>query len=151
MREYLDVQEAVRDTLVTQRLTSLVSTRLTVQQLRAIAVLMLDEGLSAHQLAKALGVSPATVSGILDRLEAGGLVRRRTDEKDGRVRRIAVTDQGVTAVRRIVADDTAPGPETLHQLSTEDLERSIPFAISMLRAAQANATVASAEDLPRSE
>lgn len=136
VQEYLHAQTAVRDALVTRRLTSLVSTRLTVQQLRAIAVLMLDENLSAHQLAKALGVSPATVSGILDRLEAAGLVERRIDKHDGRVRRIAVTHTGTEAVRQIVSDDTAPDAETVRRLSTEDLERAIPFVHSMLLAAR---------------
>lgn len=135
MQEYLEAQEAMRNALVTQRLHSLVRTRLTVQQLRAIAVLMLDKDLSAHQLAAALGVSPATVSGILDRLEAADLVVRRTDEHDGRIRRITVTPHGVSAVRQIVADDTAPDADTVRLLSTTDLEHAVPAVIGLLRAA----------------
>ncbi|ROS78650.1 MarR family winged helix-turn-helix transcriptional regulator [Cellulomonas sp. PhB143] len=124
LAEFVETQQALGDLLVGRRLQRLVDTRLTAQQLRAIAILLLDGQISAHELARALGVSAATVSGILDRLEAAGMVERRVDEADGRVRRIAVTPSGTAAVRGIVADDDhSVEVELLEDLSTAELEQ----------------------------
>ncbi|BDZ42765.1 hypothetical protein GCM10025865_20640 [Paraoerskovia sediminicola] len=116
-----ETQEALGDLLVGRRLESLVATHLTAQQLRAIAILLLDGEISAHELAQALGVSAATVSGILDRLEAAGMAERRPDARDGRVRRVVATEQGVAAVRGIVADDQAVDAELVADLTLDEL------------------------------
>jgi DNA-binding transcriptional ArsR family regulator len=39
---------------------------------------------TAGELAEASGLAPASVTGLLDRLEAGGWVKRRRDPEDGR-------------------------------------------------------------------
>ncbi len=52
------------------------------------------DGLSLSEMAKLVHVQPATASRMLDRMEAGGLVDRRQDAKDGRVSRIYLTQEG---------------------------------------------------------
>jgi DNA-binding MarR family transcriptional regulator len=62
-----------------------------------LAVLQAAERLqqgSATALARTVHLSGATVSGILDRLERGGLVRRERDDCDRRSVAIVVTDAG---------------------------------------------------------
>jgi DNA-binding MarR family transcriptional regulator len=53
----------------------------------------------AGELARAINLSQPTVTGILKRLELKGLVRRRRDETDRRVVRIAVTAACDTLLR----------------------------------------------------
>lgn len=48
-------------------------------------------------IAKALGVGLSGVSGLIDRMEAAGLVRRAPDPEDGRAVRLELTDLGRTA------------------------------------------------------
>jgi MarR family transcriptional regulator, organic hydroperoxide resistance regulator len=51
-------------------------------------------GISAGDLARLLHVHPSTLTGILDRLERGGLIRRRSDPRDGRRALLGLTDKG---------------------------------------------------------
>jgi DNA-binding MarR family transcriptional regulator len=103
-----DAQRRLAELLLAQRLEPLLRTTLTVPQLRALAVLQLDGETSSHRLAEVLGISPATLSGIVDRLEAAGMAVRRPDPQDGRVRLVAATERGAAAVRRIAAQEDEP-------------------------------------------
>ncbi|WP_157802630.1 MarR family winged helix-turn-helix transcriptional regulator [Sediminihabitans luteus] len=141
VRTYLESQLLLGDLRVARRLRSIVRTQLTAQQFRAIAILLLDGEISAHELARSLGVSPATVSGILDRLEAARLVERRTDARDGRIRRIVVTENGASAVRGIVVDDEIADQDLVSTLSTEDLDHLSRGVAALARAAEATSAV----------
>ncbi|MFW8628493.1 MarR family winged helix-turn-helix transcriptional regulator [Deinococcus sp. ME38] len=56
-------------------------------------------GLSPGELATLLAVSPASVTGSLDRLETRGLLRRTPDAQDRRAQRIHLTEAGRDLVR----------------------------------------------------
>jgi len=51
-------------------------------------------GLSAGDLARTLHVHPSTLTGILQRLEGRGLLRRLTDPSDGRRVQLEITGKG---------------------------------------------------------
>ena len=50
-----------------------------------------QEGLPMHEIASLLACDSSNVTGIVDRLEARGLVTRRTAERDRRVKQILPT------------------------------------------------------------
>lgn len=52
-------------------------------------------GISAGEVAAQARIHPSTLSGILERLERGGLVLRTRDSADGRKARFAATEGGV--------------------------------------------------------
>lgn len=52
------------------------------------------DGLMHSELAQKLDVTAATVSRIVDRMEAGGFVRREADAEDQRVSRVFLTPAG---------------------------------------------------------
>lgn len=52
------------------------------------------EGVIQSDLARLLDVGKVTIGGLIDRLEAGGLVERRPDPHDRRIKRIFITDRG---------------------------------------------------------
>lgn len=52
------------------------------------------EGVPQSQLVEALGVEPPTVTRMLQRMEAAGLVERRPDPGDARVSLVYLTEQG---------------------------------------------------------
>ena len=70
---------------------------------RQFVVLFTIEGgvASPVGLARRLGISRAVVTGLLDRLEERGLVRREPDPTDRRRLRLVVTDAGREAIRRL--------------------------------------------------
>ena len=51
-------------------------------------------GCLSKELADALGIQPAAVSGLVDRMAAAGLVQRRTCPDDGRAQRLHATAAG---------------------------------------------------------
>lgn len=55
---------------------------------------------SQRELARALGVSPATIATSLKSLERMGYVEKRVDEKDARRNRVTITEKGMAAVEQ---------------------------------------------------
>lgn len=79
---------------------------LTASQLTLLQHLANRGELSPRQLAQAMGLSQATVSVLLERLEGRGLVARRKAEGDRRQVRVCLTPAG--------RQRTAHAPESLH-------------------------------------
>lgn len=103
-------------------LQSLLSTELTIAQLRVLsAVAISDDGASGARLAEMFGISMASVSRLVGRLVAHGLVTRSVDEDDLRVRRVRATPRG----RRAVTDLMMARPELsagiVERLSLDEL------------------------------
>lgn len=67
---------------------------LTTTSLGVLGVLADRDGLSHRELAAGLGRTPATLTPVLDALEAGGEVRRTRDAADRRVVRLSITAAG---------------------------------------------------------
>jgi DNA-binding MarR family transcriptional regulator len=65
-------------------------------QARALATLDPQQPLSMRQLASAVGCDASTVTDIIDKLEGMGLVERRPDTKDRRVKWLAITAAGLS-------------------------------------------------------
>ena len=118
------------------RLRPLLETDLTVQQLRALALVQVDRESTPQRLAEALGVSAGTVSGILDRLTAAGMTVRTPDPADGRVRRVTSTEKGTEAIRRLVAHDEDLPPDLLALLDVDDLRALTRGTRALLEAAR---------------
>jgi DNA-binding MarR family transcriptional regulator len=56
-----------------------------------------EDGLKANDLSKRAGLEPSTMTGLLDRMERDGLVKRQPDPNDRRANRIHLTQDGVDA------------------------------------------------------
>jgi DNA-binding MarR family transcriptional regulator len=72
-----------------------------------------------RRLAQKLKCEPSNVTGIVDRLEARGLVERRPDPSDRRVKLAAATEEG-RRVARSLRDALNFAREPLAGLSTEE-------------------------------
>jgi MarR family transcriptional regulator, organic hydroperoxide resistance regulator len=75
-------------------------TALTGPQLWALQVLVNSDGLRVSELAAQMYLRPATVVGILDRLEAKGLVTRTRSTTDRRAVELALTQRGQEVVAK---------------------------------------------------
>jgi MarR family transcriptional regulator, transcriptional regulator for hemolysin len=75
------------------------------------------EGMIQSDLARLLDVGKVTIGGLIDRLEASGLVARRADDFDRRVKRIFITDRGYDVIEHMA--------EVGHLLN-DDILKGIP-------------------------
>ena len=74
--------------------------RLTPSQFDVIATLGDTDGMTCAELSEATLVTKGTLTGVLDRLVAKGLIRREAVEGDRRAIKIRLTDQGEAAFRK---------------------------------------------------
>ena len=88
---------------------------------QAGALMQLDQesGSPMHEIAAHLACDSSNVTGIVDRLEARGLVRRRAGERDRRVKFIVPTPLGVE-VRDALRARMARAPAAIERLSPEE-------------------------------
>jgi MarR family transcriptional regulator for hemolysin len=80
-----------------------------------------DIGMIQTELARMLETGKVTVGGLIDRLEATGLVYRKSDAEDRRVKRIYITEKGYDVLEHVkrVADKI---DDILHDdIAEEDL------------------------------
>lgn len=121
----------------------LFAANLTMPQLRVLMVLGHRDGASGHDLASALGVGAATLTGIIDRLVAHDLVTRREDPLDRRVRRVVLTSAGRDLVDAIMLAGAEHQRRLLERLDVDELA-VVEHALRLLLGA-ANAEAAEAE------
>ena len=102
-----------------RRMTTL--NELGLAPMQAMALQQLEPGtpLPMSALADALHCDNSNVTGIVDRLEAAGLVERRPAEHDRRVKTLVVTERGEEA-RRLVSERMSVPPAPIASLSPED-------------------------------
>jgi len=92
---------------------------LSFQQSMALMRLEPDEPLPMSSLAAALHCDNSNVTGIVDRMEASGLVERRASARDRRVKAVALTPLG-ESVREQVRSRAGTPPPPIAALSDED-------------------------------
>jgi DNA-binding MarR family transcriptional regulator len=80
----------------------------------------LDRPRPMSDVAATLACDSSNLTGITDRLEERGLVRRGADEKDRRVRLLVLTDEGQRVRRQVVGRLQRP-PAAIDALSDRDL------------------------------
>jgi len=73
---------------------------LTTSQLFCLRALQREPGLSIGQLGRRIYNKPGTITGIIDRLEAKGMVRRQRLGPDRRVVHITITSQGQNLIQK---------------------------------------------------
>jgi len=87
---------------------------------QAVALRILGGGpVPMGELAKHLMCDSSNVTGITDRLEERGLVRREPGERDRRVKMLVLTDEG-EKVRRVITKRLAEPPPWLDSLPKAD-------------------------------
>lgn len=93
----------------------------TRSQAWVLAYLSRTDGMPQSELANQLDLGKVALGGLVDRLESSGLVERRADAEDRRVKRIFLTSHGqqvVTKMRKISGPTNA---EILKGISSADV------------------------------
>jgi MarR family transcriptional regulator, organic hydroperoxide resistance regulator len=94
---------------------------LTFAQIRTIAALGREHEMTAGQLAKSAELTPATITSILDQLEAANIVERRRSTEDRRVCNVALTPEGWELLERKLEAWNGLWAERLSAFSDKDI------------------------------
>ncbi|MDR3376654.1 MAG: MarR family transcriptional regulator [Ancalomicrobiaceae bacterium] len=81
------------------------------------------DGQTMSQLAQSLSVQPPTVTKMITRLSAQGLVRRAASEADGRLARVHLTDEGRNRIEDVDTAWKRLEKEALAGLDDKDRKR----------------------------
>jgi len=121
------------------RTNPIFSVNLTMQQLKVLWLLSTHDGIGSQDLARQLGVTPATLSGIVDRLVVQGYATRTEDPDDRRVRRINLSPTGRVAMEEIMDSGTKTQRRLFDRLDDETLEMIVTVLDRITEAARAEA------------
>src|SRR5256885_1263172 len=90
-----------------------------------------DRPIPMGQLAETLACDASNVTGLVDRLESRGLVRRRPSPEDRRVKVLHLTPTGARLRALLVDRMTAP-PATLERLSAQEQRELVRILTRLL-------------------
>lgn len=137
LTELLAIQNDLENSFVPEIIEPMLTLRLTMQQLKVLTILMTEpEGSTIQGLAKTVGVSLATMSGIVDRLESQEMIARTLDPRDQRVRRVTATSTGRKTVQSLLAARPELSRIPLNRLALNDLRALTQGIRALLRAMQ---------------
>jgi DNA-binding MarR family transcriptional regulator len=105
-------------------------------EMKALDVLMRDGAMSAKALGQRLGMHPATMTGILDKLEKAGWVTRERDPDDRRVVLIQPVRERVGEIVRLFAGMNSNAAQMLDRYDTAQLETIADFLSSVVKMAK---------------
>jgi DNA-binding MarR family transcriptional regulator len=95
---------------------------LTTQQVWLLAQLPKEGGAPIGSLADAMQCHSSNVTGMVDRLEARGLVTRQPDSSDRRVKLVALTPTGLSMRAKLMEIARRPPEVLLERLDAEQLQ-----------------------------
>jgi len=90
-----------------------------------LTYISLHDGKSQVELAEELNMGKVALGGLIDRLEAAGLLERRPDKVDRRVKRIHYTKSGRIMIEQIKNVSATVQEAALKDISYEDIETTI--------------------------
>ncbi len=137
LAELVALQSDLETSFVPEAIEPMLSLRLTMQQLKVLTILVTEpDGSTIQALAKTVGVSLATMSGIVDRLESQEMIQRTLDLRDQRVRRVTSTSAGRETVQRLLAGRPEFSRTPLNRLALDDLRALTQGIRALVRAMQ---------------
>jgi DNA-binding MarR family transcriptional regulator len=120
---------------------------LSIVHLHVLTILEDDGPLPMSRLADALDVSVASATGIVDRMEARGLVERRHAANDRRVVLVHPTADGLAVFKDLEAQRRAMLAMTLAGLTNEEL-KSFLIGLRAMARARAQLTITESPTSP---
>jgi len=108
--------------LDTSRLQQWEQSRLTLPQLRVLFQVRKAPGITTGQLAKCLGITMSTTSGLVTKLADRGLIDRRSSEADRRQIPLELSEEGLRLAGELAAETTRPFLEAVAEELGDELD-----------------------------
>lgn len=118
---------------------------ISLTHLHTLSVVQIEGPLAVSELARVLGVSVASATGIVSRMEERGLVRRARSAADRRVVTVELAAAGTAALEQLEGQSREGIGRMLASLTVEELEQ-IRGGLSALQRAQRNVSCAPEPD-----
>jgi DNA-binding MarR family transcriptional regulator len=112
------------------------SLNLTIAQLKSLFFIKFEGTTSSKNLAAALGVTPPSVTGIIDRMVKHGLVTREYNQQNRRMQLLSLTQKGDDLINELKVRKTAHLSHLLEMLNIEDLKALIQGMSALVKAAE---------------
>ena len=112
---------------------------LTPVQFAALAAAQRQAGMDQRTLAREIGFDTSTTGGVIDRLEARGLLRRQPAPEDRRVRRIHLTADGEALLAQAVPGMLQAQQRILEPLAPAERERFLALLQALVAGHDAHA------------
>lgn len=97
--------------------------RVTRSQWWVLAFLSRRDGMTQTALAADLDLTKVAVGGLIDRMESSGFVERRSDQNDGRIRRVFLTRDGIALINKIRQHVDAVEEQIIIAIDDDELDR----------------------------
>jgi DNA-binding MarR family transcriptional regulator len=107
---------------------------MTVAQAATLEALAREGTLRLGRLGQLLGIAPSTLTRNLSRIEESALVRRTTDDVDGRAVQVELTEKGRRTVARLERMEDAFAERILARLDPEARARALDGLGALLEA-----------------
>ena len=112
---------------------SLPDSQISVDQMRLLHFVALNQGARMRDVARGLGIKPASASLAVDRLQRKGFVRRRTNTEDRRGVHLETTREGRALVSQVAHAIDAKLSEAIRQIGAEDVDRFTELSAQLAR------------------
>lgn len=137
----MDLQQRLQHMFASDRSNPFFELNLTMPQLKVMLILATKGGAGGQELVSVLGVTLATMTGIVDRLVAADLVTRREDPQDRRVRRVELTDAGRQLIDGLMSAGAEHQKRLLSRLDLGELH-TVEQAVEIMHRAMSEETAA---------
>jgi DNA-binding MarR family transcriptional regulator len=134
IKQVIQLQQAVGKALREYSPVSLMSLNLTMVQFKTLFLVASQDGITSRALAATSKVTPANITGIIDRLAEQGLVSRQENPEDRRKLTLRATEKGQSILANLRETKMSQLSTVLHQMSSEDLS-ALAQGLSALLAA----------------
>jgi DNA-binding MarR family transcriptional regulator len=119
--QIIEAQQRLNRVIRERTLDSWVKLNLTIPQLKSLFYISRHGRVNPSGLASGIRVTPANVTGIVDRLVEQDLLTRSADPDDRRVSWLALTDKGKTLINELREGRAQEMRRTLDRLTEEEL------------------------------
>ena len=149
--DIMGAQQRLQHLFAYDRSDPLFASQVTMPQLKILLLLYRLGDTSGRELAGLMGVSLATMSGMVDRLVAHDLVTRAEDQHDRRVRRIALSSTGTEMIGNIITAGAEKQARLLRRLTDAELRTVADAMHAMVRVAGEDAEAGACAVAPASD
>ncbi|PTQ82681.1 DNA-binding MarR family transcriptional regulator [Trichococcus patagoniensis] len=103
---------------------------------RLLRLLQENDGMSARELADRMGIRPASLSEMLNRLEADGILTRQPDPADQRRNRIFIQEKGYVLLKKMKAVRQTEREHINQSLTLEEQEQFVALCEKLTKSVE---------------
>lgn len=88
-----------------------------------------SSAMSQKELAESLNMTPPSITSTIQKMEKGGYIRRKADEKDQRVLRLSLTEKGESCIQSVKQVAEQMRRLIFYEMSEEEIQQFRKFLL----------------------